>query len=526
MPSKQEEVTSKFASLLGTKGVKKETSASSFVKSDPKAAASRELLMCLSKKVESHEVICTLPSLDMRKLDEDSGSMSPLPKVGEHFQAELIQENNALMMSVDKSVPQMEASVLSNAADASAKAAQVEQKAAQSLGAMTSWTKSSVVYASSAVSENASTSFSSLVDSRVRAWTLLLLRHSLTTGDSASRSRLLSMLSSIIQINAAETAFKTLPLPESAAQQSKEADVILPLLLEVELKISIQSQNDTVTLRAPGTISANFERIGDAIGPGLKNADIRLDTGALLDSMVQQARMVVFKAVAKATAATDGVLDKAAASASDSKAASSQLSGFSSALNLSTGGIKGASKMGLNAPTRSSVPEGPFKPAHRLSKAKSSALKLGSVLATAPPSAGNATFDKSKKTRAVQWDANMEINKTKVNSVPSPKRQKMATLTSFKSFGRPHAGDFGSGPKNATFGDFGGRGPIWGRDGRMANKPSPMMPAETSDMLTSQVRQTANATFDFQKPSKPSIHLSSVAGLGITTKKSAGGGSG
>jgi hypothetical protein len=251
MPSKQEQVTSKFASLLGSKSIQKDSVASSLVQSDPKAAASRDLLACLSKSVEQHEVICTLPSLDMRRLEEETGSISPLPKVGEHFQAELFQEST----SIDKSVPQMEASVLNNAADASAKAAQVEQKAAQSLGTMTSWTKSSVVYASTAVSQNAANSFSSLVDSRVRAWTLLLLRHSLTTGDSASRSRLLSMLSSIIKVNSAETAFKTLPLPESASHQPKEADVILPLLLEVDLQISIQSQNDVVTLRAPGTIA-------------------------------------------------------------------------------------------------------------------------------------------------------------------------------------------------------------------------------------------------------------------------------
>jgi hypothetical protein len=253
MPSKQEEVTSKFAFLLGTKGVKKQAVASSLIKSDPQAAASRELLACLSKTVENHEVICTLPSLDMRKLDEDTGTISPLPRVGEHFQAEMIQAGTSGGGS--SSLPQMEASVLNNAADASAKAAQVEQKAAQSLGSPTSWTKSSVVYASHAVSENVANSFSSLVDSRVRAWTLLLLRHSLTTGDSASRTRLLSMLSSFIKVNSAETAFKTLPLPESAAHQPKEADVILPLLLEVDLQISIQSKVDTVTLRAPGTIS-------------------------------------------------------------------------------------------------------------------------------------------------------------------------------------------------------------------------------------------------------------------------------
>jgi hypothetical protein len=255
MPSKQDEVTSKFASLLGTKGVKKQTVASSLIKADPQGAASREMLMCLSKQVESYEVICTLPSLDMRKLDEDTGSISPLPKVGEHFQAETIKTTGASSGDNSGSLPQMEASVLNNAADASAKAAQVEQKAAQSLGSVTSWTKSSVVYASHAISENVANSFSSLVDSRVRAWTLLLLRHSLTTGDSASRTRLLSMLSSFIKVNSAETAFRTLPLPESAAHQPKEADVILPLLLEVDLQISIQSKVDTVTLRAPGTIS-------------------------------------------------------------------------------------------------------------------------------------------------------------------------------------------------------------------------------------------------------------------------------
>jgi hypothetical protein len=262
------------------------------------------------------------------------------------------------------------------------------------------------------------------------------------------------------------------------------------------------------------------------VGCGLRNADIRLDTGALLDSMVQQARMVVFKAVAKATSSSEGMqIDTLRTGCGfDARLPSSQLSGFSSALNLSSGIVNPGTQI-----LGSSVAGGPHKPAHRLQKAKSSALKLGSVLGTAPPSGSNASFDKLKKTRSVQWDARMELSKSKNNSIPSPKRQKMATtakLTSFKSFGRPHAGDFGSGPKNATFGDF-GRKPIWGRDGRLANKPSPMMPVETSDMLTSQVRQTANATFDFQKPSKPPIHLSSVAGFGITSKKSAtAGGSG
>lgn len=268
--------------------------------------------------------------------------------------------------------------------------------------------------------------------------------------------------------------------------------------------------------------TANFDVNPDGTkGSGLKSADIRLDTGALLDSMVQQARMVVFKAVAKATSATDSMqLDSKSEHKTDP--VSSPLSGFSSALSLSaTKSSTSTSTSGFPAGSAgSSIAPGPNQPAHRLSKAKSSALKLGSILETTSSTStqgGNASFDRYKKTRSVQWDTSGEFAKAKTAvDLPSPsKRQKMVTtarLTSFKSFGRPHAGDFGSGPKNATFGDF-GRGPIWGRDGRLANKPTPMNPTETRDILTSQTRKTANATFDvFQKPP---IHLSSGMDLGI-----------
>ena len=246
--SNQEQAVSRFVALLGTKASQKDSSvASSLVSTDPTAAATRELLLCLSKNVENHEVVCTLPSLDMRKVEEEAGAHL-LPDVGEHRET---------TSTVSGGRPQMAASVLnvSNTADASAKAAQVEQKAAQSLGSLTSWTKSSVEYASRAVAKNVADSFASLVNSRVQAWTILLLRHSLTTGDSGSRSRLLTMLSSIIKVKSAQTNFKTLALPKSAMGHAKEADVILPLLLEVDMQVSIQSKIDTVTLRAPGTIS-------------------------------------------------------------------------------------------------------------------------------------------------------------------------------------------------------------------------------------------------------------------------------
>jgi len=505
----QSDVVKKFTSLIGTKRSSEETpAASSLLKAGPKGTNSRELLMCISKSVEHHEVVCTLPSLDMRKLDEDPET-NPLPKMGEHF-------------------PQMkmEASVLHNAADASAKAAKVEQKAAQTLGSLTSWTRSSVVYASNAISENAANSFSSLVDSRVRAWTLLLLRHSLTTGDSTSRSRLLSMLASIIKVCSTETAFKAQPLPDYLANIPKEdddPDVILPLLFEVHMKITVQSKDCTVTLRAPGTVAANFDRTRDnAIGMGLKTVDIRLDTGALLESMVKEARMVVFNAVAKATAASNSMsIDPTP----DPRMlnAPSQLSGFSSTLKLSTSTSSGKAASG-GSQQQGVVNEGLHQPSHRNLKAKSSALRLGSMLSTAPISSIDPhalSIDKIKKSRSVQFHGRVDSSKAKSPAIQIPKRQKMATtarLTSFKSFGRPHAGDFGSGPKNenATFGNFGGSQAFWGRDGTLASRPKPMLPTETTDILTSQTRKTANATFNFEKPS---IHLSRGTDLGITRKK-------
>lgn len=253
----------------------------------------------------------------------------------------------------------------------------------------------------------------------------------------------------------------------------------------------------------------------DSTGTGLVQVNIRLDTGVLLDSMVQQARMVVFKAVAKATSATDSLQpdSKGDPLKKSDKGLAPTLSGFSSALNISSSGTEGAKK-----------------PVHKLQlqKSRASALKLNSVLQSdAGKQNGNFSglLDKTKKTKSVQWDHSMGLPKVKTAANPSPKRQRLsnteARLRSFKSFGRPHAGDFGSGPRNATFGDF-GRQPIWGRNGKLANHPSPMQPNydDSQDLLAPPSTSTnKNATFDFQRPS---IHLSSAAGLGLGTGKKAG----
>ena len=242
------------------------------------------------------------------------------------------------------------------------------------------------------------------------------------------------------------------------------------------------------------------------MGMGLKRVDVQLNTGTLLESMVNEARLVVFNAVeaaAKSNSATKG-------NEHNRVNPSSQLSSGFSSFKLSAPSTKGSSG-GLPPP---SPQGGKHQPSHRALKAQSSSLRLGSVL-----SSSTSTF---QKTRSVQF--NSSDLKPKSNMIPTPKRQKLATaarLTSIKSFGRPHGGDFGAegGPKNATFGDFGGGSQrFWGRDGKLASKPKPMLPSETTDMMTSQTRRNANASFDIQKPP---IHLSSGSDvrMGLGGKK-------
>jgi len=252
----QEEVVRQFAALLSTAegdGKKKKQP------SHTQANRSRGISALLSDSVAGDEVVLVLPSLDMR-LSEDAGktgSCTALPKLGETSTSDDGSSSSPLSDggSNGSNRPDMAASVLTVATKDAAK---VEEQAAIEMNKKTSWTRSTAVYASQAVATNASEFFAKLIDSRLRAWTLLLLRHSLSTGDAQSRARLLSMLSASISVKKAETNFKTLVLPDSAAGQAKEADVILPLLFEVALHITIQEKAELITLRAPGTISGPY----------------------------------------------------------------------------------------------------------------------------------------------------------------------------------------------------------------------------------------------------------------------------
>lgn len=225
----QELVVSRFASCLGA------TSDSPFG-----GSSASDFAQWLSPSVAAEVVVCSLPSLDMPPPPREAeGKSSPLPELGQHRKK--------------IRVPEMVASVLNSATVTPSYGE--DEEAARHLGTLTSWTKSSLIYAPPAVNKNISGTLSSLIDSRVRAWTLLLLRHSLSTGGGASRSRLLSMLSCSVKLKATKTTFQTLPLPDSARGQPKEADAILPLLFEAQIQLSIHDKVETVSLRAPGTIA-------------------------------------------------------------------------------------------------------------------------------------------------------------------------------------------------------------------------------------------------------------------------------
>ena len=273
-----------FASLFGTKGQPK----------DHQRPAS-QITQMFAKSAAPNDVVLVVPSFELKMDGDDDSSNSVLPEVGQHalssgvgdsLPAELLPSQSHVESPTStppheqqqqrpKKRPSMEASVINMAAPTTDDTISVEQKAADSIGQPTCWTRSTVGYAPQAVACNLSESFTVLVNSRLRAWTLLLLKHSLATpptnhnhnnnssdpaASTPARSRLLHMLAAKISVQgAAETNYQTLPLPESAAGvKPTNADVVLPLLFEVVLRLQVQEKDEAVTLRAPGTVTGTW----------------------------------------------------------------------------------------------------------------------------------------------------------------------------------------------------------------------------------------------------------------------------
>ena len=187
----------------------------------------------------------------------------------------------------------------------------------------------------------------------------------------------------------------------------------------------------------------------DFVSPSshIKYLEIKLDTNSLVASMVEKARLVVFKAVARATS-----IQNTSASKAPTQNPGQGLASFSSALSL---GGEGGSSL-------------------QRSKASASAQRLQDIMTRkvdtkatkAKDDTSRPTFPtlgKTRKNRSVTWNKQVEQPHTDSRNWPDNKRRKMSqTLAptlkrSYKSFGKPHADDSGSSDrvKNSTFAEFG-----------------------------------------------------------------------
>lgn len=242
----------------------------------------------------------------------------------------------------------------------------------------------------------------------------------------------------------------------------------------------------TITVTTTGT----FARDGTF---GLTKVDIRLDTRVLLDSMIEQARLAVFKAVARATSVTTPSSPQATLPPS----VLPQQSPPNAALTRSGSSSSNSSVDSLGQ--------------QQMLKARSSALRLNNVLhgkAHDTDAEMSSPLSKTRKNRSVRWDHPMQTPSRDAANFPSAKRQRMvqsqARLRSTKSFGRPHA-DYSSGPRNATFGDFGSsHHSTWGKDGKLKNHPRPGggMTRLSAFHTNNGPPEAQNARFDLQNRTK------------------------
>jgi len=259
--------------------------------------------------------------------------------------------------------------------------------------------------------------------------------------------------------------------------------------------------------------SATFANGGKSTS--IESVTINLDSGKFLSAMVEQVRILVLKAVVTAT-------KTAVPLPSEDKSPNGQQqqdqTNIQSQVDTTQKGLSTfRSMLNLN-PKTAAAEKNPS-----LLKARSSALRLNGVLHGDQTKESSSTPLGMRKNRSVHWNSPAQLPSLQPGNAlaPQPKKSRRAhtaaKLKSFKSFGRPHAGDFGSGPRNATFGEF-SRAQMWGRDGRMAHHPVPMQKTSTS-LMAEDPQPKGNAKF--QVPSSVRLQTSfkstTAPAVGVST---------
>ena len=158
---------------------------------------------------------------------------------------------------------------------------QLEESAYINLGRPLSFTRTSAPHAPVVLLHSLSSSFSSLIQSHIKSWTILLLRQSLKSGDETSRKHLLKLLSiqNDVSINAMVTEFileehqldfksnlldQALKRRESRMKKMHEdgeieslfqmdyCDLILPFVFKIAIDVSLYDEEVTVHFNSPG----------------------------------------------------------------------------------------------------------------------------------------------------------------------------------------------------------------------------------------------------------------------------------
>lgn len=176
---------------------------------------------------------------------------------------------------------------------------QLEESAYINLGRPLSFTRTSAPYAPVVLLHSLSSSFSSLIQSHIKSWTIVLLRQSLKSGDKTSRKHLLKLLSiqNDLSINAMVTEFileehqidlksnlldQALKRRESRIKKMKEdgeieslfqmdyCDLILPFVFKIAMDVSLYDEEVTVHLNSPGMCGGKYQQ------PSLHCYDVHL----------------------------------------------------------------------------------------------------------------------------------------------------------------------------------------------------------------------------------------------------------
>lgn len=154
--------------------------------------------------------------------------------------------------------------------EATSTATNVEYAAAKNLRRSISYTRSSAPHAPSAMTHALLVSFSSLVESRMKSWTLLMLRHSLSSGDASSRARLMSLLATNkIETSAMVTKFNITDKEEGTEeatndnnnvqnQTRKPCHLSLPLSVKIDIDLKLNDLTIHSRIQSIGTVSGKL----------------------------------------------------------------------------------------------------------------------------------------------------------------------------------------------------------------------------------------------------------------------------